>query len=307
MTELPAEIRLTLQDEYGLELIDAEPLTGGWDIHVKSWLAQSELGPLVVRRDRSLTAASADWLGALLDAAGRGGVPVSAPLRTRDGAAGAAFDDHSVTVRPYVEGRTVDRDRRDEAAASGGVLARLHAALRGFDRPRPDRSLWHPALWPGHDDPEPLWDRALDRFEAALRSDRRFADTIVHGDYWADNLIWSAEHVAAVIDWSEARHDKALREVARATWEFGKCAAGDDLDSERARAFLDAYHEAAGGLENGTAEVLVPLMRHEVRLDARHAYWEAACHGAQGWREHADGLVRAFARLRHVDSALLLA
>ncbi len=54
---------------------------------------------------------------------------------------------------------------------------RSHAALRGFERPRPDRSLWHPALWPGDSDPEPLRDRALDRFEAAFAEDARFVET----------------------------------------------------------------------------------------------------------------------------------
>ncbi len=41
----------------------------GCDIHVDSWLARSERGQLVVRRDRSLTPASADWLAAVLEGA----------------------------------------------------------------------------------------------------------------------------------------------------------------------------------------------------------------------------------------------
>jgi Ser/Thr protein kinase RdoA (MazF antagonist) len=305
MGGLPAEIVETLRASYEFELSDAEPLTGGWDVHVDTWLVRSELGPAVVRRDRAVTLASAEWLGALLETA-RSGVPVSLPLRTRDGAAGARLEDNAVTVRPFVEGRTVDRDRPHEVGAAAGVLARLHAGLRGFGRARPDRSLWHPALWPGDEDPEPLRDRELDRFEAALAGDRRFADTVIHGDYWADNLIWSAGRVAAVIDWSEARHDKAVRELARATWEFGHSSEEDDLDLERARVFLGAYREAAGGFERGTAEVLLPLMRHELRLNARYAYWQAECQHDAAEREYADGLARAFARLRDLDSALLL-
>ena len=261
---------------------------------------------LVVRADRSLTLASADWLGGVLEAARRRGVPVSAPLRTRNGAPGAALRDAAVTVRRHIEGRRVNRDRLEEAATAATVLARLHEALRGFDRPRPDRSLWHPALWPARDHPEPLRDLALDSFEAAFAADSRFTDTVIHGDYWADNLIWSQTGSAAVIDWSEARHDKAVRELARATWEFGHTAGEDELDTDRARAFLAAYREAADGLGPDVAEVLMPLMRHELRLDARFAYWQSERDDDMAEREYGDGLARAFRNLRVLDPALLL-
>lgn len=306
MAELSAEVCDTLEGKYRLRLIDVEPLSGGWDVHVESWLVQSELGPLVVRRDRSLTAASADWLGEVLERVSSSDVPVSAPLRTRDGAAGVAADDHTVTVRRYVGGRSLDRDQPDEVAAAAGVLARLHAALRGFERPRPEHSLWHPGLWRGDDDSEPLRDPGLDRLEVALAADRRFAETVIHGDYWADNVIWAGGRIASVIDWSEARHDKAVRELARATWEFGHRPEEDGLDTDRARAFLAAYRGAAGGFEPGTAEALVPLMRHELRLNARYSFWQAAREDDQREREYADGLARAFARLRELAPAKLL-
>ena len=210
MGALPAQLSDTLGAHYGITPFDAKPLPGGWDRHAESWLVRSELGVLVVRADRSLTLASADWLGEVLEAARRRGVPVSAPLRTRDGAAGAALRDAAVTVRRYIEGRRVDRDRLEEAATAATVLARSHEALRGFDRPRPDRSLWHPVLWPAGNDPEPLRDLALDSFEAAFAADSRFTDTVIHGDYWADNLT-VANRFGGGIDWSEARHDKAVR------------------------------------------------------------------------------------------------
>lgn len=306
MGGLPTPLLRVLRASYGLRVSEAEPLTGGWDVHADSWLVRSERGPLVVREDRSLTVQSACWLDAVLEAAARGGVPVSAAVRTRAGAAGAALDDHAVTVRRYVEGATVDRDRPHEAAHAAGVLARLHAALRGVERRRPDRSRWHPELWPGDDDPEALRDPQLDSFEAAFARDGRFVDTVIHGDYWGDNLIWSAGRVAAVVDWSEARHDKAVRELARGTWEFAHNSEADGLDIGRARAFLGAYGEAAGGFERDTAEVLAPLMRHEVRLNARYSYCEAERDDDQVEREHANGLVRAFARLRELDPAQLL-
>jgi Ser/Thr protein kinase RdoA (MazF antagonist) len=305
MSDLPIEV-LDVLAEYDLRAYRAQPLPGGWDVHAENWLIQSDVGSVVLRRDRSITPASADWLAAVLDCASREGVPVSTPLRTRDGRAGAALGDHALTVTPYVEGRTVDRDQPKEVAAAAGALARLHAALRGLERPRPDRSLWHPALWPGDADPAPLRDRELDRFEIGFAEDARFFETVIHGDYWADNLIWSHGRIVAVIDWSEARHDKAVRELARATWEYGHGPDEHQLDIERARAFLAAYREAAGDPEPDIAEVLVPLMRSELRLNARYAYWQAEREDDQVERKYADGLARAFARLRALESALLL-
>ena len=306
MTGLPSEVAETLRASYNLEPSGTEPLTGGWDVHVESWLVQSDLGPLVVRRDRSLTVASAGWLGEVLDVAAAGGVAVSRPLPTREGATGAAFEDHALTVRRYVEGRSLDRDRSEEVAAAAGVLARSHAALRAFERPRPDHSLWHPARWPGDDDPESLRDPELERFEAAVATDRGLAETVIHGDYWADNVVWSGGRVAAVIDWFEARHDKAVRELARATWEFGHGPEEEGLDAARARVFLAAYRDAAAGFEHGTAEVLVPLMRHELRLNARYAYRQADHEDDRDEREYADGLARAFGQLRALDPTILL-
>lgn len=97
-----------------------------------------------------------------------------------------------------------------------------------------------------------------------------------------------------------------MRELARATWEFGHRPGADDLDTDRARAFLAAYSDAAGGLEPGTAEALVPLMHHELRLNARYSFWQAAREDDEHEREYADGLARAFVRLRELDPAPLL-
>ena len=50
----------------------------------------------------------------------------------------------------------------------------------------------------------------------------------------------------------------------------------------------------------------MPLMRHELRLDARFAYWQSERDDDMAEREYGDGLARAFRNLRVLDPALLL-
>lgn len=121
----------------------------------------------------------------------------------------------------------------------------------------------------------------------------------MHGDFWSDNIVWSAGRVAAVIDWSEARLDVLARELAWATWEFGHDGAYE-LDVDRARTFLGGYREVCGRWEHGLADVFIVLMRVELRLNARYSLADA------GGVAYNTALQREFVRLRHQPATPLL-
>jgi Ser/Thr protein kinase RdoA (MazF antagonist) len=57
--------------------------------------------------------------------------------------------------------------------------------------------------------------------------------------------MYAGGQVAAIIDWSEARLDRLVRDLAWATWEFGHDDALE-LDADRARTFLRGYREVRG-------------------------------------------------------------
>jgi Phosphotransferase enzyme family len=44
-------------------------------------------------------------------------------------------------------------------------------------------------------------------FVEALRETRRLAASLVHGDFFAGNVLVSADRVVAVVDWEEAQFD----------------------------------------------------------------------------------------------------
>lgn len=103
-----------------------------------------------------------------------------------------------------------------------------------------------------------------------------------------------------MIDWSEARVDALARELASATWEFGHDDASAQLDPDRARTFLRGYRDVAGPWEPGLEDALIPLMRVELRLNARYSLADPED------LEYATELQRAFALLHGQPAARLL-
>ena len=106
--------------------------------------------------------------------------------------------------------------------------------------------------------------------------------------------------MAAVIDWSEARVDVLARELAWATWEFGHDETSRELDIDRARTFLAGFRAVSGSWEPGFGDVLVPLMRVELRLNARYSLADPED------VEYNSALQRAFVKLRRQSAAPLL-
>lgn len=105
-----------------------------------------------------------------------------------------------------------------------------------------------PCFWSADHDPPTLRDTELDAWHDAFThgGNGRFTHGVVHGDFWADNIVWDAGRVAAVIDWSEARMDVLARELAWATWEFGHDETSRELDVDRARTFLTGFRAVRG-------------------------------------------------------------
>lgn len=275
------------------------PLAGGYDVWADSWRVDSDSGPLVVRADRGVSVATARWLAALQRRSAAAGVPCCPPLSARDGRVAFRAGDATVTVRAFAEGSGLDRDDPAQVRAAGETLALMHHTGQGTLMARPAPSPWDAALWPGDHDPPALHDPQLDAWHAALGGGEPLARGVVHGDFWAGNIIWAAGRVAAVIDFAEARADTLARELAWATWEFGH---DDDhrLDIERARVFLGGYREVKGPWETRLDEVLIPLMRVELRRNARYSLADPSD------AAYNTALQRDFDRLRRQPATPLL-
>jgi Ser/Thr protein kinase RdoA (MazF antagonist) len=283
---------------YGLDSV-ATPLIGGHDPWAASWRLDSDRGSLVVRADRAISLATASWLSEVERRAAEIGIPCRPPLPARDGTTAFRASNATVTLRAFAVGTELDRDDPVQVREAGAVLARLHHAGRGTLVPRPEPSPWDAALWPGTDDPPALRDPELDAWHELFESRRWLYRGVVHGDFWAGNIICAARRVSAVIDFSESRLDVLARELAWSTWEFGH----EDhyqLNVERARTFLAGYHEVQGPWEPHLSDVLIPLMRIELRRNARYSLANPRD------TEYNRALQREFERLRGLSASQML-
>ncbi|MDQ2760488.1 MAG: phosphotransferase [Actinomycetota bacterium] len=302
MAQLSAQLIDVVRSRYGLAVCAASALLGGYDHWAESWRLDTDRGSLVLRVDRSIRSQTARWLSDVIARAARAGVPCQAPMPTIDGQPAVAFDDATILITAFTNGATLDRDDPVQVHAAGATLAHLHNALKGQTAPRPTPSPWDACFWPAEHDPPELCDRQLDSWHQAFISrasnDHRLG--VVHGDFYAGNLIWNGQQVAAVIDWAEARIDAPARELAWATWEFGHDRDSQTLDIDRARTFLQGYHDVTGAWQPGLEQSLIPLMRVELRRNARYSL------GDPGEIEYNSSLRRAFAGLRDQSALVLL-
>jgi Ser/Thr protein kinase RdoA (MazF antagonist) len=291
-----------LRARYRVDVRSVAPMAGGYDVWADSWRVDSDHGVLVVRVDRAVSLPTASWLSDVVQLAAAAGVPCSPPLRAAGGEVALAMAGATVTVRRFIDGVRVDRDDPAQVTVAGSTLGLSHAALSGWQLERPEPSRWDARFWSGLQDPPALQDPDLDAWQATLgvTHGQHLARGVVHGDFWAGNVLWAAGRVVGVIDWSESRVDLLARELAWSTWEFGHEESTRELDIERARAFLAGYRAVRGGWEPGLAEVFIPLMRLELRRNARYSL------GDPGDVEYNTALQREFLRLQDQSAAALL-
>lgn len=96
--------------------------------------------------------------------------------------------------------------------------------------------------------PEPKMDPGFDvgrvvRVLGERLFSRKNGFALLHGDYWAGNMLWQAGKLAAVIDWEDAGLGDPLKDLAEArvevVWLFGVAAAAQFLADYQAKAAID--------------------------------------------------------------------
>jgi homoserine kinase type II len=158
------------------------------------------------------------------------GLPVSAPVPTRDGRLHTEVDGVSMGLQRVIDGALLDIDDPGQVRAAGAVLARLQDALAAYPQADHTPALAGPA--------EPLTQRVtgwLDTHAAHLPAAARDAlrrlvadappDTLprqlVHFDFRSANILCASVEITAVIDFEETRHEHRLVEVGRAAILLG--------------------------------------------------------------------------------------
>ncbi len=141
-------------------------------------------------------------------------------------------------IQEYIAGRPYDHSRAHDLEQAGITLGRYHVLVEGFSLPPPRKvgGLYHPRMlqsnlanltesWQlGRN---PAFTEIVSR--VAAQSDDladRFAchgtlpELVIHGDYYAGNLLFDGNQVVAVVDYDKARWQPRVVELAEALIYF---------------------------------------------------------------------------------------
>ncbi len=241
------DLRRWLQNYAVGDLIDMHGITAG--IENTNYFVTTSNGRYVLTLFEKLTAAELPFYLNLMAHLSERCVPSAHPVATRAGNYLRLLNGKPAALVARLEGRDVAAPSVTQCAAVGTVLAQLHLAGQSYattyattmDNPRGPK-WWKAAL----SDILPFVsadEAALLKEEVRFQSLYRFSDLprgTIHADLFRDNVLFSGNRVAGVIDFYFACTDALLYDIAIAVNDW--CLAGDKtLDMERARAFLDAY------------------------------------------------------------------
>lgn len=267
-----------MRTEFGLKGDNLEPLSGGrvnrlWKC--ADWVVK-------VYDHRQVPRERAERAVELQDRAAALGLPVPAPLRTRNGSLWAESDDGMVVVMRFLRGHRRVRGQLSgrEAASLGSVLGKLHEMLRNVPldqgaRPSPPSPNTAARRW------EQLMNQALSvetptdfdktvmeaaDYASASLSHMRLVDwpeqpwQMCHGDLHLDNVLFDGEgQVVGILDFDNAAPSWAGVELMMA-WNLCLCSdPGKPGPTPEAALFFAEY-----GKTNRFAGDLVASLR---------AYW----------------------------------
>ncbi len=234
----------------------------------QNWRVETTTGLYVLKR-RHPSLKKSRLIGAqhaLVQHLCRAGFPAPAIAPTRRGTTFLELDE-LYEVQDYVPGNPCDIGQPTHFTAAARVLGRYHNAVQGFDHPalRRRQERYGPtalreiiarltANWRAETTAQ------LDLLLRELKEHARDLTTyfsqfgplpqlVIHGDYYADNLIFQGDDVAAVVDYDLAHWCWRALEVAEALIYFAARRPGSlkhivylgVLDLEAVRRFLTAY------------------------------------------------------------------
>lgn len=193
------------------------------------------------------------------------GLATPEPLRARDGRPFAAWRGLFVSLFPWVEGRTLQRDEvtPEHARQVGAALARMHLfgedhADRGTGRYEPDeidrrfaRIRSEVEAAPGAADPALVDAVAVLGPELSALASERSRDLplgLIHGDLFIDNVLFLKDgRLSALLDFEQAAWGRLAYDVAVTLLAFGY--GRDDFRPEVTRAFLGGYRGVRAPLQ----------------------------------------------------------
>jgi homoserine kinase type II len=240
----PEQIRNWLGGYAVGRLIELRGIEAG--VQNSNFFVTTTLGRYVLTLFESVPRAELPFYLHLMAHLARHGLPVPAPIATRDNDYLGTLAGRPAVMVARLAGRSEMAPTVAHCERLGAMLAGLHLAGVSYGR-RQENSrgpAWRertaaavrPQLAPG--------DRALLDAELVVQRSLyaiELPQGTIHADLFRDNVLWDGEHVGGVIDFYFACSDTLLLDVAITLNDW--CGRADGtLDPARAKAFLLAYH-----------------------------------------------------------------
>lgn len=242
-TVSPEDLQRWLQNYDIGELRELRGIAAG--IENTNYFVTTGAGRYVLTLFEKLTARELPFYLNLMAHLAERGVPSAHPVANRDGHYLGTLKGKPAALVARLEGSDISAPTAAHCAAVGAVLARLHLAGESYpaamDNPRGPK--WWSGVLPEILPFLPAPEAALLQDEVRFQSQYRFSDLprgAIHADLFRDNVLFSGDRVAGVIDFYFACTDVLLYDIAITVNDW--CIAADGtLDTARTRALLDAY------------------------------------------------------------------
>lgn len=207
----------------------------------ENWLVETERGRYFVKRrhprrrqPHQTIQAQHDLIAHLL----RSGFPAPNLIRTSAGQSLLVLDDEVYEVGEYIEGDFFDHDRPEHLAAAARMLGRYHLGVEGLARqalakhgplysPRNARTAlsrlreaWQVGAGPDLDPLWPVLQAQAHGLVARFHTHGPLPHLVIHGDYYAGNLLFAGDRIIGVVDYDKASWQPRVAELAEALIYF---------------------------------------------------------------------------------------
>ncbi len=257
----------------------AQQVAGG--LVDENWVIDTDLGRYFLKRHHPFRS-QPDLIRAqhsLVERLRKAGFPAPNILFTIAGDTLLILEGRVYEVQDYIDGEAYDPGRSAHLESAAQTLARFHLLVKDFAPPVlfARKALYGPATldlflgrlcdsWQLERDPDlARIARRLkieaDRLAVRFARHERLLHRVIHGDYWAGNLLFQGESVVGVVDYDKANWQPRLAEIAEALIYFTSVRHGSlqhvvypgFLQWEALNCFLQAYTTVA---EVSEAEIL---------------------------------------------------
>lgn len=225
-------------------LLELQGIAAG--IENTNYFVTTSNGRFVLTLFEKLTADELPFYLNLMAHLARHGIPCPSPVADKNNRFLGTLNGKPACIVSRLPGKSVTQPSAANCAAVGAMLGQMHSAGQSFGdtMQNPCGTAWRAATAQRVSKFLCAEDAALLDAEIAYHQQNTLNALprgVIHADLFRDNVLLDGERVGGLIDFYFACNDCLLYDVAITVNDW--CVAADGvLDTERTRAFLQAYH-----------------------------------------------------------------